>query len=198
MVVREYFAYRELHSWPQEMPTWAAYAERLKDEYCAPSKQLKQRLSDVLQHLNGDISSLTLQHWCLVSPCGERCCIDRADSLATCTRVLLAFFAGGFQTPLLYRFKHYDEAASFLRFGCLLHNILARTLQQMVSSSDSSSVRPLPHHADLQRDPEHPDLNDVEDFASRTGAMQAGFSLICALPWVLPQVYGLNHAVSPS
>ena len=58
-------------------------------------------------------------------------------------RCVVPLFSRGFGVPLLYRFKHYSHAASFVKTMCCCFSLLPRVLAQMeenaVNQSDASS-----------------------------------------------------------
>ena len=154
----ESFAYHEVHAFPEDMDMWKERARKILDTYNSLGKVAQQRLHDVLQHMNGDLTSSSVQHWCCMLPCGDRCCPDRAAALSCCKRVLSKFFASGFQKPLLYRFKHFEEAATYVRLGYAVHAVLPRVLQRLQAMTDS-----VPEPA-----PDQAVLADIDDVPFRT------------------------------
>ena len=116
----------------------------------------KERARKILDTYNA--LGKVAQHWCCMLPCGDRCCPDRAAALSCCKRVLSKFFASGFQKPLLYRFKHFEEAATYVRLGYAVHAVLPRVLQRLQAMTDS-----VPEPA-----PDQAVLADIDDVPFRT------------------------------
>lgn len=125
-----------MHSLPDDFHTWQKRAKWISEGYCAPTKNAKETLSEILKFVNGDTTSDTITHWCLL----PGCCQSDSESINKLLKLLVPFFGKGFSTPLLYRFKHYGPASSYIKVGCtlcqLLPNALAR-LDQSVSSKNA-------------------------------------------------------------
>ena len=77
----------------------------------------------MLEFLNGNTAESPIIHWCTPG-----CCQNNSDAIAKVLRLTIPFFSRGFAVPLLYRFKHFAPASSFLKVGVTIHNILPRAL----------------------------------------------------------------------
>ena len=97
------------------MPNWRRKAEFLEKTYLAKSPHRQKLLSECLRFCNGDLAQAAVIHHCRFDDNGEPCCRDAQQSLQKCLALLVRFFSQGFPCPLLYRFKHYDEAAGFIQ-----------------------------------------------------------------------------------
>lgn len=124
---------------PVEMSMWAQRAERLKSMFLAKSVRRKKLLSDCLAFCNGDISGFPIVHYCSFDVSGQPCCKTYEEALNKAMRLVVGFFAAGFPVPLLYRFKHYDEAAGFLQAGLEFHQILRRALALFDTSAATAT-----------------------------------------------------------
>ena len=115
---------------PPEWPGWRERSRRLKERFRMKGKSRQNAFSQAMEFLNGDLNSDCIMHYCIQGGSGP-CCQGHEDSLSRCLQLLVKFFARGYPVPLLYRFKHYDEAVSYLTFGMSAHQLLSRTLAQM-------------------------------------------------------------------
>ena len=145
--------------YPPNMATWQARAKQLEACYLGKSKKRRKLLSDCLKFCNGDLTQHPVVHYCSFDSKGQPCCSTEEESLAKCLQLLVPFFSAGFSVPLLYKFKHFDEAAGFMQVGCFLHGLLVRALA-CLDNTDQSSV-PSEVIEKLLGDLEAP-LNDTE------------------------------------
>lgn len=114
---------------PTEMGTWRKRASWLLQTFQSTAKGTRELLKEMLDFFNGDTTSCILTHWCAPnSVSGEPCCKDDTQALNKAISLLTSFLTRGYGVPLLYRMKHYAPAASFIRVGCCLHNILSQVL----------------------------------------------------------------------
>lgn len=124
------------------MDEWKARAAWLLNGFTSSSKNMKTGLEDFLHFANGNTCSSVITHWCLTSqgPGKPPCC--QSDEEARCKLLshLVPFVGRGYQTPLLYRMKHYAPASSFIKVGTCCFNILPRVLAEM--EEDASSKHP--------------------------------------------------------
>ena len=116
---------------PAESKHWKSKADKLRQNFRTKSKLRRQAFDQILDFLNGNLEMDVVCHYCITNSEGEPCCQSRDDALAKCLKLLLPFWSKGFPVPLLYRFKHYDEALSFLTSGISAHRLLIRTLTNM-------------------------------------------------------------------
>ena len=72
-------------------------------------------LKDLLEFITGSLAQPEIKHRCAIYPDGTRCCSSEADAYKKTCAKFLRLFGAGFTAPLLYRFKHYDSAQSYIR-----------------------------------------------------------------------------------
>lgn len=114
------------------MARWKQRAQWLLDGFTSSSKQTKLDLEALLSFANGDTTSPTITHWCLTSQANARpCCNTEEEARCKLISLLIPFFSRGYQTPLLYRMKHYAPASSFIKVGTCFFNVLPRALAEM-------------------------------------------------------------------
>jgi hypothetical protein len=63
---------------------------------------------------NGDVSSTRIAHWC------TGCCHNSMDALKKLVKQYVKHFSTGFSVPLLYRWKHAEEAQDYIRDDSLV------------------------------------------------------------------------------
>ena len=125
------FVHVQAPAFPREMHAWKDQASRLMSFYGSiRSKRRKKLLAAALDHCNGDLSQLPVCHFCKFQD-GSYCCQDRQQALTKTLRLVVPFFSGGYPVPLLYRFKHYDEAAGFVLVGARFHQLLIQALGRL-------------------------------------------------------------------
>ena len=78
----------------------------------------------VLCMMNSDWSS-PVDEQSLVHICTPDCCKDEADFRKRMATALHLVYGGFFETPLLYRWKHWEPAAEFAARGMAVHGLLA-------------------------------------------------------------------------
>lgn len=137
-VVSSSFIYLQTAELPPQAEKWAKTRASLKKFYNSDSKLRRAQLDKCMQFLNGDYESESVFHFCIDNGQDPPCCSDRQDSLKKALQLIVPFFARGYAAPLLYRFKHYSPAVSYIRLGCACHSLLIRTLRGM-SSLDSTN-----------------------------------------------------------
>lgn len=126
------------------MQVWKRRADWLERNYITNVKETKTALADLLHFANGDSTGETVIHWCLVcGPNGRPCCASNEDAFAKLLSHVIPFFTKGFQTPLLYRMKHFGPASSFVKLGCVFFNLLPRALQELHTGDPSADVAAL-------------------------------------------------------
>ena len=64
---------------------------------------------------NGGISQTDIVHYCVQGGAGSRCCQSREEALEKTQAAYERVFGGGFEAPLLYRFKHTVPANHFMQ-----------------------------------------------------------------------------------
>ena len=69
----------------------------------------------------------------------QACCESDEDALCKLWALAVPPFSRGYQTPLLYRFKHYAPAAGFVKVGCGFFQLQPCTLHKMGSMASHSS-----------------------------------------------------------
>ena len=141
---------------PPEMADWKLRADWLLSGFFPTAKSAKNQLQELLELLNGNSKEQTFIHYCLPG-----CCQDDQEALQKVIRVAIPLCSRGYQVPLLYRWKHYTVASSYIRTTCCCFGLLPQVLKQLnanVSSADSHVVDAL-----LQTDGSSVDqaLNDL-------------------------------------
>lgn len=112
-VITNSFIHLEVPERPAESQRWQALSDDLRDSFRCRSKVRMANFNKLLQILNGDLESDCIVHYCMEIPGQQqRCCAGPADALSKCLQLAIPFFARGYPAPLLYRFKHYDEAVN--------------------------------------------------------------------------------------
>ena len=126
---------------PDGMDLWKQRAEALQKTYLNKCQHAKSKLlGEILAFCNGDLSQQTFVHYCTYGEDGRPCCADSREALSKALRLLVRFFSSGYAPPLLYRFKHYQEAVGFIQMGCAIHGILPRALSAADTSPESQTV----------------------------------------------------------
>ena len=162
--VSKNFVYLQVTKLPEESCQWQKTHQRLRASVQCSSKLLKKTFHACLDFLNGDLSSDCVFHYCIQKQDGKPCCNGYADSLMKCLKLIIPSLSRGYPVPLLYRFKHYDEAISYIVFGTTLHGLLAKALGAMDFGKDAACK-------DQQSDLVDKLLADGEiDFDSQKGA----------------------------
>jgi hypothetical protein len=64
---------------------------------------------------NGGISQTEIVHYCVQGGAGSKCCQSREEALEKTQAAYESVFSGGFEAPLLYRFKHTVPANHFMQ-----------------------------------------------------------------------------------
>ena len=126
-----------MQKYPEDMDTWKARSKWIVDGFCDQSKRSLGQLNDFLEFCNGDTTQEIVVHWC------RGCCASTEESIDKALRLIVPLLSRGYQVPLLYRFKHYARAASFIKAACCCFSLLPRILSQMdqnaANQSDASS-----------------------------------------------------------
>ena len=121
------------------MEQWADRATWLLNGFTPEAKTLKQNFEDLLTLCNGDSASSSIIHWCR----GPGCCDSDAASLQKVIDLCIPLWCRRYSVPLLYRFKHYATASSYIRTACTFFDLLPRVMSQiqknMENKTDSSS-----------------------------------------------------------
>ena len=155
-VIANSFIYLEVLELPAECQQWQALSDDLRNSFRCRSKVRKDQFNRMLDFLNGDLRMDSVVHYC-VGRANGHCCEGPADALSKCLQLIVPFFSRGFPTPLLYRFKHYDEAVSYVTAGSSIHRLLIQALGTMglVGTMDLEQhavVEKLLGNLDLQKD----------------------------------------------
>ena len=116
---------------PDEMETWKLRTEWLRKGYDSNSKRAVRTFDELMSFCNGDSTSTTMTHWCLPG-----CCDSDESALQKVMKLLVPLICRGYPCPLLYRFKHYKVASSYMKSFCCLNSVLPRSLTQMKENSD--------------------------------------------------------------
>lgn len=131
LVASDSFTYLPVAQLPPASIEWKRANEKLRSSFRCQSKLRRKNMCNILDFLNGDLASDQIFHFCQQGPGDAPCCEGKEDSLNKCLRLLVPFMARGYQPPLLYRFKRYDEAISYVTFGTSVHKLLVKTLNAM-------------------------------------------------------------------
>ena len=150
---------------PPDMPTWAERAQWIIDGLRDHPLHSEQLLKEFLNICNSNTKEENIIHWC------KGCCSTNEEAMDKTLRCAVPLFSRGFQVPLLYRFKHYAHAASFVKTMCCCFSLLPRVLAQMeensVNQSDASSRLSGMVDALLQDVAANPLTEGAEEFQSR-------------------------------
>ena len=98
------------------------------------------KLADMMSFLNGDNSQNVLQHYCLQGHGPHNCCNSDDEALCKLLSHLVPFWARGYNTPLLYRMKHYGPASSFMKLGCCWFGILPQIMREVQATKASNDT----------------------------------------------------------
>lgn len=130
-----------MSEFPAEMKTWTARCEWLLRDFVSTSKNTKMSLNDVFKVGNGDSTQPVITHWCLSSkgPGKGPCCNSDEEALLKFISHAVHFFGKGFDTPLLYRLKHFGPASSFVKAGTCYFNLLPQILKEMDTTAARES-----------------------------------------------------------
>lgn len=115
---------------PPGAQTWKERAQWLANGFVSNSKQATSQMQSLLQFLNGDTVADLMCHYCLPG-----CCASDDEAFERLLRMLIPLVSRSYPLPLLYRFKNYSPASSFMKTFCCLHNFLPRVLSQMHTNS---------------------------------------------------------------
>lgn len=137
-IIQQNFQFMEVTALPEASKSWRVKSDWLRGSFRCQSKLRRETFESCLDFLNGDLDSDVIWHFCINNGHGQ-CCESREEALTKIIKMLVPFCSRGYQVPLLYRFKHYDEAVSYITFVSSIHNLLARTLNRMDISSSTAS-----------------------------------------------------------
>lgn len=155
----------EVQQDPPDMQTWAQRAQWIIDGFCDHSRRSERFLKEFLTICNSNTKEENIIHWC------KGCCATNEEAMDKTLRCAVPLFSRGFQVPLLYRFKHYAHAASFVKTMCCCFSLLPRVLAQMeensVNQSDASARLSGMVDALLQDVAATPLTQGAEEFQSR-------------------------------
>lgn len=118
---------------PPEMQAWQKRSQWFCRDFVSKSRRAKESLEALFKVANGDTSSSVITHWCLLpqGASSRACCESDEEAMYKFLSHAIYFFGRGFDTPLLYRLKHYGPASSFVKIGSCVHSILPRVLKHM-------------------------------------------------------------------
>ena len=133
MVVSSSFTCLPVHELPDDFSHWQSSSMYLRKNFRFKAKNRSANFNKILDFLNGNLEADSIMHYCVADPQHGHgfCCESPHEALTKCLQLVVPFFARGFPTPLLYRFKHYDEAVSFITAGTCIHQLLIRALGSM-------------------------------------------------------------------
>lgn len=123
------FEFRLVPELPQDV-----VEARAKARQWLVSTQVARDLSDedidnIIAIDNSPWESDDLVHYCVRGGC--TCAGDRADAKRRMKEVIRLSLGGGIVVPLLYRFKHMEEASAKILRGRLQHDLMRRALRRM-------------------------------------------------------------------
>lgn len=133
MVISSSFTCLQVHELPDGFSRWQSSSTFLRKNFRFKAKTRSTTFNKILDFLNGNLEADSIIHYCVADfQHGHGfCCESPHEALTKCLQLVVPFFARGFPTPLLYRFKHYDEAVSFITAGTCIHQLLIRALGSM-------------------------------------------------------------------
>ena len=112
---------------PAQMLAWRRRAAWLADGFVSNSKRTAQQIQVLMEFCNGDTAEDLICHYCT----GPACCQSDEEAAEKFLKLLLPVLGKGYPLPLLYRFKHYAPASSYVKTFSCFHNLLPRVLEQM-------------------------------------------------------------------
>ena len=120
-------------NYPEDFDTWSERAQWIIAGLCDVSKRSREQLTDFLTICNSDTTKHNIIHWC------NGCCQNEQDTVDKALRAGVPFFSHGFPVPLLYRFKHYAVASSYIKTASCCFDLLARVLLQMQTNTENQA-----------------------------------------------------------
>ena len=117
------------------MEQWSHRATWLLDGFNPDAKTLKQNFKDLLALCNGDSAKYPIIHWCK----GPGCCDSDDACLQKVIDLCIPLWCRGYSVPLLYRFKHYATASSYIRTACTFFGLLPRVMSQIQKNMDNKT-----------------------------------------------------------
>lgn len=121
-----------MEEFPEEMASWRERGAWLIRDFVASARSTLEVLKEFLDFANGDSRQRTVLHYCRLSTSsGRPCCNSDREALAKMLSLSVQFFSRGYPCPLLYRWKHYGQASSFIKVGVSLFGLLPQALEEM-------------------------------------------------------------------
>ena len=141
--------------------SWKRRSAWIQRKFQSRSKGTLKAVENLLAFCNADTRTDVVTHCCVTQVDGQPCCQSEQDALCKFLSLVVPVFAKGYPTPLLYRFKHYGPASSFVKLGCTLHNLLPRALQELVQMKEADMDSDLARYVDvfLHEKPGSADVN---------------------------------------
>ena len=118
------------------MGEWQERTSWLLRDFVTSTKSAREGFEAMARFGNGDSSKSVVVHWCLMGP--PACCENDQDALCKMMSHAIPTITNGFQTPLLYRMKHYGQASSWIKFGTCYFGLVPRALEMMQAGEPNS------------------------------------------------------------
>lgn len=138
VVVAEKFKYRAVVRLPPECVAWNSRARARLTTTMVARDLNETEVDQILAFDNGDWDSHDLWHFCVPS-C--ECAGREAAALAKAQQVARISLGSGMPVPLLYRFKHMEQAGAWVYRARTQHGILDAVLGKMFTSASRKRAR---------------------------------------------------------
>lgn len=112
------------------MHRWSQRSDWILEGFVSNSKRCMDTMAELTFFCNGNSEEDIIVHYCKPG-----CCDSDATSLERLIRLAVPLLSRGYPVPLLYRFKHYSVASSYIKTACCFFSILPRILSQMAKNS---------------------------------------------------------------
>lgn len=94
------------------------------------------QLQELAEFCNGDSAQTTITHYCVRGVCT---CGSDNDALERVTNLAIPLVCRGYQTPLLYRFTHYELASSWIKVFCCFYELMPQALCQLRQNMENGT-----------------------------------------------------------
>ena len=213
-----------MNEYPAQKKVWEQRTAWILRDFQSTAKSTKRCAEAFLEFANGDTTCEIVTHFCITRHGNTpACCASDEEALCKLLSRAVPLFCKGFQTPLLYRMKHYAPASSYMKLAGSCFNLLPRILAELEHAATernadlAQQVDTFMHDAgesgaaDLEEGDWQQRISDMldadQDFAAQNGARrrkviaqitQPSFyqSSIVIDCFIQPLEYGINFLMS--